>query len=237
MTRILFTIIMLIVTINVNAKDVTLVAGLSLPPYIIKESNSGMEYDIIKEALAKQGHHLTLHYVPFVRIAVDYKKFDGSITINESSGISGNYSDNVMTYQNYAISLKKNRMKINSIQDLKDKRIVAFQNAFKYLGPEYNEVTKNNSKYKELGTQLSQVKMLYFNRTDVVISDINIFRYYRKKIVNMDISDEIVLHKIFPEVNYKVLFNDAIIRDDFNKGLKSLRNSGRYNEIIGKYIY
>ena len=236
MTRIFITIIILLITVNANAKDVTLVAGLSLPPYIIQESNSGMEYDIIKEALAQQGHNLTLHYVPFVRVAVDYKNFDGATTINESSGISGNYSDEVMTYRNYAISLKENGLKIDTIQDLKDKRIVAFQNASKYLGSEYNEVTKNNSKYSEQGNQSLQVKMLYSNRADAVVSDINIFKYYKKKTTDIDTSGEVVLHEIFPGVTYKVLFNDATIRDDFNKGLKSLRDSGRYDEIISSYV-
>ncbi len=236
MKRMLFTITILLVTFSANAKDLTLVAGLSLPPYIMQESNSGMEYDIIKEALAHKGHYLTLHYVPFVRVAVDYKKFDGAITINESSGISGNYSDEVMTYRNYAISLKKNGVKIDSIQALKNKKIVAFQDATKYLGTEYKEVVKNNSKYREQGKQLLQVKMLYSSRADIIVSDINIFKYYKKRVIGMDTSDEIVLHEIFPGVNYKVLFNNASIRDDFNKGLKILRNSGRYDEIINTYI-
>ena len=236
MKRLIFVFLILSVAVSVNAKDITLVAGLSLPPYIIQETNNGMEYDIIKESLAKKGHTLHMKYVPFVRVAVDYKKYDGAVTINESSGIKGNYSDVVITYQNYAISLKKNGIKIDSVKDLKDKEVVAFQNATKYLGTEYAETVKNNSKYSEQGKQILQVKVLYSERADAIVSDINIFKFYKKKVTDIDTSSEVVFHEIFPGVDYKAIFNDASVRDEFNAGLNELKQSGRYEEIIKSYI-
>lgn len=236
MKHILAAFLIMFAVTTAHAKDVTLVAGLSLPPYIIQESNSGIEYDIIKEALAAKGHNLTINYVPFVRLIVDYKKHDGAITINESSGATGEYSDTVITYKNYAISLKDKGVNVASIQDLKDKKIVAFQNATKYLGEEYAAVAKGNSKYKEQGKQNLQVKMLYSGRADVIVSDINIFKYFRKSVDDIDTSADITLHEIFDGVAYKALFNDAAIRDDFNAGLKQLKESGRYDEIVNSYI-
>ncbi len=233
----LITALLLIFSVTTSqARDLTLLAGLSLPPYIIKENNSGMEIDIITESLKAKGHSLTLKYVPFARLIVDYINYDGAITINESSGIEGNYSDTVITYQNYAISLKKNNIIINSIQDLHNKNIVAFQNAKKYLGPEFAATVKNNRRYREQSKQMLQVKVLYSGRVELIILDVNIFKYYSKKVTGMDTSPEIVLHDLFPEVDYKVLFNDAAIRDDFNAGLKIIRDSGRYDEIINSYI-
>lgn len=226
----------LFVSVNTHARDITLVAGLSLPPYIIQEENKGIEYDIIKEALANKGHTLKLEYVPFVRLVVDYKKFDGAVTINESSGVAGNYSEVVVTYQNYAISLKDKNLSINSIQDLKPLNIVAFQNATKYLGNEFAELAKDNPNYAEQGNQESQVKMLYSGRADAIVSDINIFKFYRKNIKNFDTSADITLHEIFPGTDYKVLFNDSQIRDDFNAGLAELKSSGKYQAIIDGYI-
>ncbi|MCP4020252.1 MAG: amino acid ABC transporter substrate-binding protein [Desulfobacteraceae bacterium] len=218
------------------AKDVTLVAGLSLPPYIIQEANTGIEHDIVKEALVHKGHTLKLKYVPFARLVADYKKHDGAITINESSGAKGHYSGQVITYQNYAISLKKKNVSIDSIQDLKDKKVVAFNSATKYLGEEFAKVAKANPKYEEQGKQLLQVKMLYSGRSDAIVSDINIFKYYRKQVTDMDTSAKIVLHEIFPGTDYKVLFNDASLRDDFNAGLKELKASGRYQAIKDSYV-
>lgn len=236
MKHLLFTLLLILSVTPLQAKDLTLVAGLSLPPYIIQDDNSGMEFEIIKESLKAKGHNVKLKYVPFVRLVVDYKNHDGAITINESSGITGNYSDPVITYKNYAISLKKNGITVNSIGDLKDKKVVAFQNATTYLGPEFAAVAKGNSSYSEQGQQVLQVKVLYSGRTDLIVSDINIFKYYRKQVKDIDTSPEVTLHEIFPGVDYKVLFNDAAIRDDFNTGLKMIRDSGRYDEIIKAYV-
>lgn len=236
MKHIVISLFILLSAITAHAKDITLVAGLSLPPYIIQESNSGIEYDIINEALAAKGHKLTIEYVPFVRLIVDYKKHDGAITINESSGATGEYSDVVVTYKNYAISLKDKGVNVATIQDLKDKKIVAFQNATKYLGDEYAAVAKGNKKYSEQGKQDLQVKMLYSGRADLIVSDINIFKYFRKNVKDLDTTAEITLHEIFAGVDYKALFNDGAIRDDFNAGLKQIKESGRYDEIINSYI-
>ncbi|WP_462271289.1 substrate-binding periplasmic protein [Desulfobacter sp.] len=219
-----------------QAKELTLVAGLSLPPYIIQETNSGMEHDIIKEALIQKGHSLKLKYIPFVRIAVDYAKYDGAVTINEASGVKGNYSDVVITYQNYAISLKSKGLAINSVNDLGKIKVVAFQNATKYLGDAYRDAVSSSPYYKEQGKQALQVKMLYSGRTDAIISDHNIFKYFRKKVIGMDTSADLVYHEIFQGTDYKVLFNDAGIRDEFNQGLAEIKASGRYNEIIQSYI-
>lgn len=236
MKHIFLTVLFIFLATTSHAKDLTLVAGLSLPPYIIQESNSGMEFEIIKEALTAKGHTVKLKYVPFVRIAVDYKNYDGAITINESSGIDGNYSDVVITYKNYAISLKEKGISVNSVKDLTDKKVVAFQNATKYLGPEFAAIAKANPNYTEQGQQALQVKILYSGRVDLIVSDINIFKYYRQQVKDIDTSADVTLHEIFQGVDYKALFNDPTVRDDFNAGLKMLRASGKYDEIINKYV-
>lgn len=236
MKRLVIVLLVFCLSATVHSREVTLVAGLSLPPYIIQESNSGMEYEIIKEVLANNGHTLVLKYVPFVRVAVDYKKHDGAVTINESSGVTGNYSDVVITYKNYAISLKKKNIQINKISDLSDKRIIAFQNATKYLGPDFKAAVSGNPGYKEQGKQILQVKMLYSGRSDAIVSDINIFKYYRKQVSDIDTSIPVSYHEIFSGTDYKVLFNDPALRDVFNKGLTDLKKSGRYEAITNSYV-
>ena len=234
--RILIFLCLILITAISQAKDITLLAASSLPPYIIQESGSGIEYTIIKEALAKKGYTLKLEFVPFVRVVTNYNFFDGAITINEDSGAKGFYSDTVITYRNYPITLAKNKISIKNFKDLKNKRIVAFQNAKKYLGEKFAKIVARNENYSEQGKQAIQVKMLYSQRADVIISDINIFKYYRKRVTDMDTSAKVVYHEIFPGTDYKVLFKKANIRDDFNIGLKELKASGRYQEIIDSYL-
>jgi polar amino acid transport system substrate-binding protein len=94
---------------------------------------------------------------------------------------------------------------------------------------------KKKENYKEKSNQLSQVKLLYLGRVDLILSDINIFKYY-KKILNIDTSKNVRYHCIFPKTEYKVLFRDDKLRDLFNIRLKDLQKSGVYNQILDRYI-
>ncbi len=45
----------------------------------------------------------------------------------------------------------------------------------------------------------------------------------------------IVMHDLFPQNDYKAAFAAKDVRDDFNEGLKRLRESGEYERIIKRY--
>lgn len=220
-----------------HAGEVYTAVGLSLPPYVIKDKNSGMEFDIVREALAFKGHTLKPRFVSLKQVPVVYAKkvVDAAMTVTEDFNINAFYSDVVISYQNYAITLKHKNITINSISDLKNKRIVAFQNAKIYLGPEYRDAV-SQATYREVKHQIYQIHRLYMGRTDVVISDRNIFTYYRNKAQTVDTTPEPVFHPIFEANHYKMAFRDSTIRDDFNEGLRSLRKSGRYDEILRLYV-
>ncbi len=202
------------------AKDIKMAIGLSLPPYVLTESNSGLEVDIVRAALAVKGHTMTPLYVPFARVAttVEQKQADGALTVNETSGLSSvHFSDSHITYQNMAITLKESNLTIKNIADLKGKSMAAFQNARIYLGDEYKAIADaGGSNYNEIANQESQVAMLFIKRAQVAISDINIFKYFKERVKNADTNKEYVLHEIFAPTNYKVAFSDKQVRDDFN---------------------
>jgi len=96
--------------------------------------------------------------------------------------------------------------------------------------------SKTSPEYKEIAQQDLQVKQLFLDRTDVIVMDINIYKYYKQQIKDVDTTAEVVIHKVFPITNYKVGFLDKTVCDEFNKGLKSLKDTGKYNAIFNKYI-
>lgn len=71
---------------------------------------------------------------------------------------------------------------------------------------------------------------------DTIVLDINIFKYYKKSEQKIDTSAAIDIFEVFQPTNYKVAFINEAIRDDFNAGLKELRDSGDYQKIINSYI-
>ena len=216
------------------AKDIRVALGDKLAPYII-EPNSGMEYEIIKSAFELKSYKMIPVFVPFARLAksAETGAYDVVATINEDSKIKNvYYSDSYITYENVVVSIKE--YKIKSVADLKNKSIIAFQDANIYLGKEFADVVKNNPNYFELANQEGQVASLMKERVEVVVTDLNIFKYYYNK-SSLFKQKQYIVYRIFKPTYYKLAFKDKKIRDDFNLGLKLLKNNGNYTKILKKY--
>ena len=223
---------------NAEKKDLTFAVGLALAPYNIPEKNCGIEMDIVREALAMKGYRIKTKYVPFARriLEIAQGEVDGVLTVNENSDLDVFLSDQHITCENVAVSLRKNNFKIDKISDLKDKSILTFQNARKYLGKEFVAAANASPDYREISKQELQINLLYGDRVDVIVLDKNIFYYHKKHNKMVNTMQSIDMWNIFPAVPFRVGFVDKKVRDDFNDGLRQLRESGRYDEIINKYI-
>jgi len=223
---------------HAEPKELTFAVGLALAPYNIPEENCGIEMDIVREALEMKGYRVKTKYVPFARRIREIAEgeVDGVLTVNENSGLDVFLSDPHIACDNVAVSLKKNNFKIEKMGDLKDKSILTFQNARKYLGKEFVAAADASPDYREISKQELQINLLYGHRVDVIVLDKNIFYYHRKRNKMVDIEQPIDMWYIFPKVLFRVGFVDKKVRDDFNDGLKQLCSSGRYDEIIHKYI-
>lgn len=237
--RIIVAFCIIIHAYPVHAQDVRVAFGKSVPPYIIQESNSGIEMEIIRESLAYRGHKVIPVYVPFSQINTAFvdNQVDAVATVNDKIGMDGYFSDIVITYKNYAITLANRQIKIDSILDLGNKRVSAFQLATRYLGTEYAETVLANPRYRERQDQKRHVQLLYDGKLDAIIIDSAIFQYYSRqlsKIVN--INQPVAYHKIFSWNDYHMIFRDPKLRNDFNAGLRLLRQSNRYSTIYKHYL-
>ena len=95
-------------------------------------------------------------------------------------------------------------------------------------------------KFFEQNDQAIQVRTLDLGRYDVVLSDRTIFKYFSRQ-HQSEAGHELnpVVEHPFTQVNpddYRPLFRDVKIRDDFNAGLKQLKASGRFRQIYDKYL-
>ena len=223
---------------HAEPEELTFAVGLALAPYNIPEENRGIEMDIVREALAMKGYRIKTKYVPFARRIREIAEgdVDGVLTVNENSELDIFLSDQHIACENVAVSLKENNFKIEQIGDLKDKSILTFQNARKYLGKEFVAAADASPDYREISRQELQINLLYGHRVDVIVLDKYIFYHHRKRNNMVDITQPIDMWHIFSKLPFRVGFVDKKVRDDFNDGLKQLQQSGRYDEIINKYI-
>jgi polar amino acid transport system substrate-binding protein len=235
----LFAILAVLTTATAEARDLRVVFSQYTPPYVF-ENGEGIVVDIVRKALARHGHTVTPLYLPIGRgfLMFAQGKVDGTAIIKRNSGLEAHYSAPFMQYNNHAIGLRSRDLAIDKLSDLADKRIIAFQNAHKYLGEAFGRVAEANPGYQEMGNQKTQVLMLLKGRVDVVIMDEAIFRYYRGELIRegkVPGDRKVELFDLFPATQYRCAFTDPAIRDDFDDGLRRIRADGTYDAIFEHY--
>ncbi|WP_281560021.1 transporter substrate-binding domain-containing protein [Thalassomonas sp. RHCl1] len=139
------------------------------------------------------------------------------------------------------ISLKQQDFTIEAMADLKDKRVLAFQDASKIF-PDLGWLHKANPLYQEMANQESQVALLFKQRVDLIVLDRSIFYYWRNSINYVNTGAGVTFHELSSisamEVDSptQTVFKDKTLRDDFNFGLQRLRDTGLYQKIVSRYL-
>ncbi len=225
------------------AADVLMAFGEKIPPYCFPESDSGIELEVIGEALALRGHRLMPRYYPLARVPLAFRhgEVDAAMTDlgQDLTDQGGHYGEPAVIYQNVLVTLRNRQLRLEKPEDLKGLSVVAFQGAAKRY-PEWLGATQAAGLYFEQNNQELQVSGLNKGRFDVVLSDKSIFRYFELMLsrTNLFHAKAVQMHH-FVEVNpndYRPLLRSQQVRDDFNAGLAHLKASGGYQAIYDSYL-
>jgi len=241
--------LIVLLAVPAHARDVRIGIGFVLPPYVIREKNRGVEVAIIQEALAAAGHSPVFVYLPNLRLPMELARgnldavaANMAYDLGRETGLPVFHSAETIAYHNYAITLAEKGVAVNSLLDLRGHRVLAFQNAHKYLGREFREVTSVLPGYRELADQSLHAGMLYADRTDILISDKRIFYYWRKKLAEspqaggLKLDRPLTFHDVFPPSPRAVFFMDRELRDDFDRGLAVIRERGVIQALCLEYL-
>lgn len=227
----------------VMADPLRVAAAQSLPPYVLSDTHSGAELDVVREALASQGITLEVVYVPFGRLAATLEQgvTEAAFPVQPGQGAASLYfSDVHMIYTNAVFALAERQLDIRSVADLACCSVLAFRQAPLILGDEFRHMAERNPAYSETVLQQSQIEMLVNRRVDVAVMDENIFHYYLSRYEQRQFDTRQIppierLYRFSPSP-YRVAFVNAAQRDAFNRGLQQLRDSGRYEAILQRYF-
>ncbi len=222
-------------------------SSLNMPPYFITTENTGLEKDIIEAAFLKKGYRVSFEFVNDRKKMFHEGKFDCITTVVENPKYPAFYTYGIVPYQDQVIYLENPTFTINSLDDLKDRKIEAFKDAKKILELQDLKLDKN---YREHSSKASQVLMLYHRSIDVLIMDIRMFGFYRKKMLHKIVElerkkrEEIETKKspetfthyqiktaaLFPAQAYQMACKNEKHRNDFNEGLNLIKQSNPTNE-------
>jgi polar amino acid transport system substrate-binding protein len=238
-------IICYFLALSCHAKQkITIAFGDALAPWVIPEEHSGILIDIIKETLEPIGYELTFEYYPYLRRVNSFRtnKIDVVSDMNpktiESEKLTGHFSGQVYTYENYAYSLRKNDFSFKHVSELSDYSLLSWQGAITHLGGDYALMATKNVNYVETHDQLNQLRMLFRERIQVIQLDEKIFNYYRLQLIedNSDIGlAKVDKFALFGSSPNGFLFKDEKIKSEFLRQLTLMRQDGRYDNIFLKY--
>jgi polar amino acid transport system substrate-binding protein len=222
------------------AQNVVMAFGEKIPPFCFPETNTGIEIDIIGEALALKGHTLIPKYFPLARVPVEFKvkRVDAAMTDLGAGEQGGFFADPAVIYNNAIITLKNRHFKIHSPEDLQLLKISSFAGADTRY-PAWLNGVRQQGHYVEENNQALQVIGLNNGRYDAVLSDVSIFQYFTLQLQRSGTPlQEFEVHNVFTPnpLDYRPVFRSEKIRDDFNAGLQALKNSGRYQAIYDHYL-
>ena len=222
--------------------------SFAIPPWVIPETNTGIELDILREAFKVKGYQIVPNYLSF---AMSYSMFeadklDGILNVTESSVKNGFYSAPVLSFENVAISLQeKNFPPDIDLNFLSDKSIVAFQKASVLLGETFRQVAAKNLRYQEVAKQSLQINLLMIRNVDFIIMEKNIFGYYWQQALadphliraQSKLNRPVQFHYLFEPSEYRFVFATEQIRNDFNAGLAVIKANGLYDDIFDRYAH
>lgn len=218
------------------AQELVIAVSASVPPYIDVSRRSGIEIQIIEQALTRAGYRSHFKFLSRKGAENHYNAYKvDAVLMNRSddNATEGFASSDIIAYHNHAISLKQLNFQLKQVSDLSFYQVIGFNNASRYLGAEYRAAVAKSPLYREVEQQIDQVHALYRNIVDVVIADPRVFSHLQKEVqATTGQFFEVVSHSLFPESPRYLVFLNARVRDKFDQGLVNIRSDGRYESIL-----
>ncbi|WP_286234153.1 substrate-binding periplasmic protein [Thalassotalea sediminis] len=214
-----------------NNKPISVAVNLGSPWAYYEEGKgiTGIDVEIIKRILSGLGYQPKFHLLAYNRLIEQYNQGIHDIASPAAFEFkNGTLTDKYLPFEDVAISLKENKLEINTIDDLVGKKIIAYQHAKSVLGEEFAKIT-TQANYEEMGLRELQVKLLVNNRVDVIIGERRVINFIINKLYP---EKEITVHHLFPIVHYGGVIRDKTLAAKFNQSLNKMIASGEYQNIL-----
>ncbi|WP_416307869.1 substrate-binding periplasmic protein [Neptunicella sp. SCSIO 80796] len=193
---------------------------------------TGIDVEIIRHIFTQLGYQPEFHLLAYNRLIKEFNegKFDIASPAAFSSE-TGYFTSAYLPFEDVAVTVKDRHLEINTIDDLADKRVVAYQHATSVLGKDYASAVAH-ANYLEFAQREVQIKLLAKDRTDVVIGECRLLTYINKKLYP---EQELDVHPIFTTQSYGAVLKDQALQQLFEQELEEMKKSGLYQQILNKW--
>ncbi|MFN3711683.1 MAG: substrate-binding periplasmic protein [Alishewanella aestuarii] len=229
--------IMLLLNTPVPAEPqrMQVLVGLHKPPYVDLNTGAGYELDLLREIFVAAGWQAEFTHVPNGRLMPMFKSgtFD-AVTLQPMSATEPDYfySCPYIQYQNVVARLATGRGELQSLAELAQQRVIAFQTAQQVLGEEFRRVIPQMASYSETVDQSSQVDMLLRQRADAIVLDLNILGHHLDALA----VEPALQIMTFQSSYYRVAFRDAAQAAAFDRAQRELWRQATFIALQQRYF-
>lgn len=230
------------VSSSVYADDKTIVLAheTSWPPHYGKDlEGGGYTVEIVREALKRVGYTLEAVWLPWKRAQMEAARGDydglGASYYTEERAIKFAYSDPVATTEIVFFKRTEETIEYSKLEDLKPYKIGT---GFGYGYPE--TFAKADLQKIEAYEAKTNITRLLNKRIDLIIESRQTILFYLKQEYSDQINSLEVLGEPLETMSLYVPFSKSRPNyqqkvDDFNRGLKMIREDGTYQKIMRKH--
>jgi len=217
--------------------EVVLAVPLSMQPYFLPIQGRGLAYEAIRAAFASRGHTIRPLYVSSRRI--EELITDGSraecvpmVPLGSEHGWSAAESVHLL----HDVAITRSGVRLSTLDDLRNKRILAYSGAARFLGDEFRSVIEGNHNYREINNHRAQVRPLLQGVVDGVIAVRLLVSWYLDYLHEEgDSIPEVVFHTLFQPVAHEVICRDASLAAELSAGLDLILKDGTLSAILARY--
>ncbi|GAC16362.1 substrate-binding periplasmic protein [Aliiglaciecola lipolytica] len=223
------------------AKDVIdFAVGWDKPPYVMDRAKSGFEVELIEDVVERMGYKANFVQIPYGRSYEIHNMPDIDAVTTLSSKLESkkiSLSNVYIQYQNVAVTLASSDLVLDEVSDLSQLSIVAFQSAHRVLGEDFSKMASANRAYREVPDQTRQLKLLFSQKTQVIIMDVNIFAHIKKALEKNADEQQVVIHQLFTPNLYRAGFINHKLQMEFDNVLPAYLTSKDYQQLVQKYQF
>lgn len=235
-------ILTLLLPLSASAKQELRIGVGNFPPFFIEEGERGLFLDITNEVFKLMPEYdVTYVFMSNSRLMREIssgKRVDVACNIFSESKVDAHLSHPIYRYTDVAVSKKNNKFKIESVSDLQDKSIAAYQGAIDLLGNEFKSMALSNAQYTEHPHPSETTLLMAMGQKDIRVGDVYIFLYdigngmYKRRNIN---ANAFTIHRLWPDVFTHMAFKDESIRDKANKAIKTIKSNGTLDRLYKEY--
>lgn len=230
-----------LISFNAHANNVTLAVEDSWPPYATEEG-LGYSHQIVEEAFKSQGYNVDLQVVPYARALHLTKngEVDGAFNVTRQTSTEAIYhfgQEPLLVATASFYTLSEDNIEANDLNSIPDSYNIGIINGY-----EYGDIFEENHKRFNviaIRTQKQILEMMKRKRIDGFIMFDEIAKYTMEKhgFNSQDFKPIFVNHTsdIYVAFN-KELPNKAELSSTLDKGIRTLKESGRYEQIFEQKI-